>query len=115
MHRRRDLNVIGPMVSTLRYRRGWTQEEAVAKLQRLGCYMTRFILANIETRRCIASDKQAEFFAELFQVDVRDLFPLKRHFTGKTVGIAHPFVTRRRCRDRRPRRPNRKLATRKQP
>src|SRR5678815_6200397 len=111
MHRRHNANVIGPMVSTLRYRRGWTQEEAVAKLQGLGCYMTRDILANIETRRCIVSDKQIEFFAHLYGVDERDLFPPKRHFTAGIVGLAHPFVTRRRCRHRRPRSANRALAT----
>lgn len=115
MHRRHYANVIGPTVSTLRYRRGWTQEDTVAKLQRLGCYMTRDILANIETRRCIVSDKQIEFLAQLFGVNVGDLFPAKRHFTGNITGIAHPFVTRRRCRNRRPRRPNRKFDLQKHP
>jgi transcriptional regulator with XRE-family HTH domain len=115
MHRRHDANVIGPTVSTLRYRRGWTQEEAVAKLQRFGCYMTRDILANIETRRCVVSDKQIEFLAQLFGVNVGDLFPAKRHFSGNPVGIAHPFVTRRRCRNRRPRGSNRKSAAQKHP
>jgi transcriptional regulator with XRE-family HTH domain len=113
MHRRHDANVIGPMVSALRYRRGWTQEEAVAKLQGLGCYMTRDILANIETRRCIVSDKQIEFFAHLYGVDEKDLFPPKRHFTANIVGLAHPFVTRRRCHHRRPRSANLALVTRK--
>jgi len=49
MHR--DVNVVGSNVAKFRYQRGWTQDELVAKLQVLGCYMTVNILANIETRR----------------------------------------------------------------
>ena len=44
-------NLIGQNVAKFRYQRNWTQEELVAKLQLLGCYMTRDILANIETQR----------------------------------------------------------------
>ncbi len=79
-----NLNVIGRNVSRERYQRGWTQAELVVKLQLLGCYMTRDILASIETRRCGVSDKQIEFFAEVFGIEVHRLFPPTRHFVGKT-------------------------------
>src|SRR5205823_1459394 len=40
-----------------------TGSDLVGKLQLVGCYMTRDILASIETQRCSATDKQIEFFA----------------------------------------------------
>ena len=58
MHTRR--NVIGQNVAKVSLSAaGWTQDELVGKLQLLGCYMTRDILANIETPtlRC---DRQAD-------------------------------------------------------
>jgi len=83
-------NVIGRNVSRERYHRGWTQDELVIKLQLLGCYMTRDILANIETRRCIVADKQIEFFAEVFGIQVQQLFPATRHFVGKEPQFQEP-------------------------
>ncbi len=100
---RRDDNVIGQNVAKYRFQRGWTQDEMVGKLQLLGCYMTRDILANIETQRCIVKDKQIEYFAEIFGVKEGSLFPGKRHFTGRMVGLDMKIVTRRLCPNRRPR------------
>lgn len=99
----RGANVIGQNVAKFRYQKGWTQDELVGKLQSLGCYMTRDILANIETQRCVVKDKQIEFFAHVFGVKEGDLFPAKRHFSGKIVGLLFPFVTRRPCPNRKPR------------
>ena len=65
--------------------------------------MTRDILANIETRRCIVTDKQIEFFAEIFGVKEGGLFPDKRRLSGRVVGLDMKIVTRRPCRNRRPR------------
>ena len=97
-------NVIGPSVAKLRYQRGWTQDDLVAKLQILGCYMTRDILANIETRRSVATDTQIEYFVQVCRVEIKDLFPVRRPLgndavNGRIVGIAAEFVTRRRCTD----------------
>ena len=100
----RDANVIGRSVVKFRYQRGWTQDELVGKLQLLGCYMTRDILANIETQRGPATDKQLEFFAQVFEAKEADFFPPKRHFSGRVVGLAMRIVTRRRCSRRRRRR-----------
>ena len=101
MHR--DENVIGRNVAKFRYQRGWTQDELVAKLQLLGCYMTRDILANLETQRSPATDRQIEYFAEVFGVRAGDLFPGKRHLIGRPIGLEVEIVTRRPCPDRRPR------------
>jgi transcriptional regulator with XRE-family HTH domain len=96
MHR--DSNVIGPAVAKFRYRRGWTQDDLVAKLQILGCNMTRDILANIETRRSIATDTQTEFFAEVFGVEVKELFPARGpRDRGRVVGITTELASRRRA------------------
>lgn len=94
MHR--NGNVIGQNVAKYRYLRGWTQDQLVAKLQSLGCYMTRDILANIETKRCVATDKQIEYLAEVLEVQISQLFPEKRHFSGRVVGLEIPIITRRR-------------------
>src|ERR1043166_5028994 len=101
MHR--SENVIGPNVAKYRYQRGWTQDELVGKLQLLGCYMTRDILANIETRRGPATDRQIEFFAHVFGIMEGDLFPGKRHLDSKLVGLELEIPTRKPCPNRRPR------------
>jgi len=100
----RDANVIGQSIVKFRYQHEWTQDELVGKLQLLGCYMTRDILANIETQRGPATDKQLEFFAQVFGIKEGDLFPPKRHFNGGVVGLATRIVTRRRCAKRHRRR-----------
>jgi transcriptional regulator with XRE-family HTH domain len=99
----RDENVIGQNIAKFRYQRGWTQDELVGKLQLLGRYMTRDILANIETKRCVVTDKQIEYFAEVFGVKAGDFFPEKRRLGGRTLGLDVKIVTRRRRRHRRPR------------
>ena len=97
-----DSNLIGPAVAKMRYQRGWTQDDLVAKMQILGCNITRDVLANIETRRSVATDMQIAFFVEVFKVDVKDLFPTRRPLANgnsRIVGLAAEFVTRRRCTD----------------
>ena len=65
MGKLRNGNVIGRNVARFRYQEGWTQEILAAKMQLPGCYMTRAIIANIESRRSIVTDKQIEFFTEV--------------------------------------------------
>jgi len=92
-----DKNVIVRRVSKMRYQRGWSQAQLVTELQLIGnINMTREILANIEILRSPATDKQIEFFAEVFGVMEQDLFPKKRHFVGKEVGMELREFTRRR-------------------
>ena len=71
---KRDANLIGRKVAKLRYQRDWTQEILVAKLQILGCNITRDVLASIETKRCVATDKHVFFFAEVLGVEIAELF-----------------------------------------
>jgi len=82
-----NANIIGRNVGKFRYQNGWTQEKLAAKMQLLGCHITRQIIANIETRRSSVSDKRIEYFAEVFGLEVGDLFPKKRHFSGRMVGL----------------------------
>jgi transcriptional regulator with XRE-family HTH domain len=95
----KDANVIGREVARLRNQRCWSQSDLVAELHLLGCInMTREILANIEIRRSPATDKHIEFFAEVFGIMEQELFPKKRHFVGKEVGMDLRIFTRRRNR-----------------
>jgi transcriptional regulator with XRE-family HTH domain len=75
---RRYANIIGPTVIKFRHQRGWTQEELVTKLQLVGCYITRDVLANIEVQRSIVTDIHIRAFAEVFRIVEADLFPPKR-------------------------------------
>ena len=82
-----NANVIGRNVARFRYQKGWSQDLLVTKMQLLGNYITRDILANIELLRSSATDKQIMIFAEVFGVPVGDLFPPKRKFSGRVVGV----------------------------
>jgi transcriptional regulator with XRE-family HTH domain len=92
-----DANVIGRIVAKLRDQRRWSQAQLVTELHLIGnINMTREIIANIETLRSPATCKQIEFFAEVFGVMEQDLFPKKRHFVGKEVGMDLREFTRQR-------------------
>ena len=69
-----NANLIGRKIARLRYQRGWTQDTLVAKLQTLQCNITRDILANIELRRCLATDKHCRFIAKALGVSIHELF-----------------------------------------
>ncbi len=71
---RHDANLIGPKVGRLRYAKGWTQEVLAAKMQIMECDISRDVVANIENRRSIATDKQCFFFARVFTVGIDELF-----------------------------------------
>lgn len=69
-----NANLVGRKIARLRYQKGWTQDTLAAKLQILQCNMTRDILANIELRRSVATDKQCCFIATVFGVTIDELF-----------------------------------------
>ena len=71
---RHDSNLIGRKVAKLRYMKGWSQDILVAKLQVLQCNITRDILANIETKRSVATDKHCFFLAKVLGVSIDELF-----------------------------------------
>ena len=58
-----------------RHQAGWTQEVLAARMQLLGCCITRDIIAQIETRRTTVNDKRVMFFAKVFGVEIGRLFP----------------------------------------
>jgi transcriptional regulator with XRE-family HTH domain len=95
---RRRANIIGPTVIKFRHQRGWTQEVLVSKLQLVGCYITRDVLANIELQRSIVTDLQLQAFAEVFGVAEGDLFPPKRQ-GNHTMLLVDQLTARRRSRD----------------
>jgi transcriptional regulator with XRE-family HTH domain len=67
--------LVGQNVVRFRHQAGWTQEVLAAKMQLLGCYMTREVIANIETRRSPATDKRIVFVAKALRVEIGCLFP----------------------------------------
>ena len=69
-----DANLIGRKVARLRYQKGWTQDMLVARLQIIRCNITRDILANIELRRCVATDLHCSFIAKALGVTIAELF-----------------------------------------
>jgi len=71
---RHDSNLIGRKVAKLRYMKGWSQDTLVAKLQVLQCNITRDVLANIETKRSVATDKHCFFLAKVLGVSIDGLF-----------------------------------------
>ncbi len=82
-----NANLIGRNVARFRYQNNWSQAKLVAKMQLLGFYITRDILANIETLRSSVTDKHIVIFAEVFGRPVGDLFPPKKKFIGRVVRL----------------------------
>jgi transcriptional regulator with XRE-family HTH domain len=71
----KNANVVGQNVIKFRHQAGWTQEVLAAKMQLLGCCITRDIIAQIETRRTTVNDERVMFFAKVFGVEIGRLFP----------------------------------------
>jgi transcriptional regulator with XRE-family HTH domain len=94
---RRYANIIGPTVIKFRHQRGWTQEELVTKLQLVGCYITRDVLANIEVQRSVVTDIHIRAFAEVFRIAEADLFPPKRQGI-QSMWLVDQITARRRRR-----------------
>jgi transcriptional regulator with XRE-family HTH domain len=93
----RNANLVGPNVIKLRHQHGWTQDQLVSKLNLLGYYFTRDIVANIESRRSVVSDVQIRALAEAFGVDEGALFPAKRQ-AGQTMWLVDQLTDRQRRR-----------------
>ena len=87
---------VGQNIAKERYRRGWTQDQLVAKLNAMGCYLTVSILASMETRRCTVSVTRLMYLARVFGVIEQDLLPKERPFSGQPVGLVHQTPRHRR-------------------
>ena len=68
-------NLVGPAISRLRNKRGLSQAQFVAHLQRQGWDISREVLARIETRRRWVTDFEAAFIARCLKVPVSELLP----------------------------------------
>ena len=71
-------NVIGRNVIRFRHRKNWTQQELAAKMQLLGCCATCAVIADIEARRCSATEKDIMYFAEVFGVEAGEILQQNR-------------------------------------
>ncbi len=74
MFMNRNANIIGKKIARLRYNLGLTQEMLAAKLQILQCDISRDIVANIENKRSVATDKHCFFLAKVLGVSINELF-----------------------------------------
>jgi transcriptional regulator with XRE-family HTH domain len=80
----KNANVVGRNVVKFRHQAGWTQEMLAARMQLLGGYITRDIIAQIETRRSTVNDERVMLFARVFDVEIGRLFP--QNFGNKSPG-----------------------------
>jgi len=64
----RNGKYIGRNIIKFRHHKNWTREVLVAKMQMQGCYMTRDIIADIESCRCLATQKEIMHLAEVFGI-----------------------------------------------
>jgi transcriptional regulator with XRE-family HTH domain len=71
----RKVNLIGRAIARLRFERRWTQATLAARMQIKGYKITRDIIANIESRRSVATDEQLAGFLTVFKVQLKDFFP----------------------------------------
>ncbi len=60
-----NANVIGRNVARFRYQKGWSQDLLVTKMQLLGIYNNRDIMANIETLQSIVTEKTFVIYADV--------------------------------------------------
>ena len=68
-------NIVGPQIRKLRYARRWSQSKLAGKLQRAGWDISRSGLSKIEARVRFALDFELDYLAEVFGVELKDLFP----------------------------------------
>lgn len=70
-------NIIGPKVSEIRNRHGWSQEKLAAKCQMAGWDISRGIVAAIEGRVRWVGDFELVLLAQVLQVDPNELLPAR--------------------------------------
>lgn len=73
-------NFVGPTVRRLRSNLGLTQAMLAARCQRLGWEISRESLAKIESQIRWVADFELIHLARVFQVDVSELFPDRKHY-----------------------------------
>ena len=71
----RYLNVIGSRIRRLRGSHHWSQRHLAIKLQRCGWDVSRATVSKIEARIAEVGDLQLLYLAEVFGVNLRELYP----------------------------------------
>lgn len=71
----RFLNVVGPRVRVLRYKRSWSQAAVATKCQLAGWDVSRDTIANIELRRRWVADFEVVLLARVLGIASSDLLP----------------------------------------
>jgi transcriptional regulator with XRE-family HTH domain len=71
----RYLNVTGSRIRRLRGLRHWSQRQLAIKLQRCGWDISRATVSKIESRIAEVGDLELLYFAEVFSVNLQELFP----------------------------------------
>ena len=68
-------NVIGPAVLRLRTERGLTQKEVAELMQLHGVTANSLVILRIEKGLLFVMDFEVRALAEVFQVEIKDLYP----------------------------------------
>ena len=68
-------NVVGPIISRLRRKRGWTQTDFAIHLQLVGWNITRSGVAKMEAQLVHVGDREICYLRQVLRVEVKDLFP----------------------------------------
>lgn len=68
------MNVVGPQVRRIRESLGITQEELTARCHLSGWYITRSILAKIESQVRRVTDEEVALLAAALKVDITELY-----------------------------------------
>ena len=69
-----SINYIGGKVREYRLKNGWTQTELAARMQVVGCDLSREIIARIESGFRQTSAFEIDKFVEVFGITYNDLF-----------------------------------------
>ena len=67
-------NYVGPQIRRFRAALGWSQSKLALELQLRGLNLSREVIAQIEGQTHCVSDRDLLYFANIFNVDLPELF-----------------------------------------
>ena len=68
-------NVVGPAITRLRLKRGWSQADFAVHLQLAGWNISRSGVAKMEAQLLEVGDREVCYLRQVLRVDVKELFP----------------------------------------
>ena len=68
-------NVVGPAITRLRLKRGWSQADFAIHLQLAGWNISRGSVAKMEAQLLEVGDREVCYLRQVLRVDVKELFP----------------------------------------